>query len=310
MAFSGLVRTLTGMTDLTDLAPLLERQFLRHGRETPIKGLLLNRAEGPSGIIRSVYGPSFCLVVQGAKLSTLGPDTYRYRAGECLIASVDVPVSARIVAASPAEPYLALSFALPPEDVTALVAEAEIAPAPAAPFAALAAGRADPSLCDPIRRLLECLDHPRDRSVLVPLIRRELVWRLLHSSLGAALAQMGARDSHGARVGRACAHIRAHYAQSLRVQDLARLAGMSVPSFHRHFKAVTTMTPVQFQKLVRLQEARRRLMSAEEVASVGYAIGYESPSQFSRDYRRLFGHPPGRDGAAIRARFAPEPALP
>lgn len=306
------------MTEIADLASLLDRQFRRHGRQTPIDGLLLSRAEAPSGVIRSVYRPSFCLVVQGAKLSVLGQQSHRYRAGECLIASVDVPVTARIVEASATEPYLALSLAIPPDEVTSLLVEADARPspipapalAPAPGFAALATGRADAGLCDPVRRLLETLDHQADRPVLVPLIRREIVWRLLQGPLGPWLRQMGTRDSHGARIGRASAHIREHYAQTLRVADLARLAGMSVPSFHRHFKAVTTLTPVQFQKQVRLQEARRRLMADEEVAGVGYAIGYESASQFSRDYRRLFGTPPGRDGAAMRARLLPEPALP
>ena len=125
-----------------------------------------------------------------------------------------------------------------------------------------------------------------------------------------ALRQAGLPESHAARIGRTTAWIRAHYAEPLRVADLAALARMSAASFHRHFKAVTTMTPVQFQKQVRLHEARRLLLGAGDVAGVGYAIGYESPSQFSRDYRRLFGAPPGRDGAAIRARLAPEPALP
>ncbi|WP_309249008.1 AraC family transcriptional regulator [Methylorubrum extorquens] len=133
---------------------------------------------------------------------------------------------------------------------------------------------------------------------------------MLGGPLGPALRQVGLPESHAARIGRATAWIREHYAETLRVADLAALARMSPASFHRHFKAVTTMTPVQFQKQVRLHEARRLLLGAGDVAGVGYAIGYESPSQFSRDYRRLFGAPPGRDGAAIRARLTAEPTLP
>lgn len=298
------------MTTLTDLAPLIERHWFAHGRETPIDGLLLTRAETPSGIVRSVYRPSFCLVVQGAKTTIVGETPYRYAAGQCLLASVDLPVTARITQASAQVPYLALSLAIDPAVVTELLADQAGALVDAPAFAALSTANHDPALCDPLRRLLDLLDAPRDALVLAPLVRREIVWRLLGGALGPALRQIGLADTHAARIGRATAHIRDHYAETLRVADLAALAGMSVPGFHRHFKAVTTMTPVQFQKQVRLQEARRRLIAAEEVARVGFAIGYESLSQFSRDYRRLFGAPPGRDAAAIREQLVPEPALP
>ena len=302
--------TISAMTTLSDLARLIERHWFVHGRETPIPGLLITRAEESTGIIRTVYRPSFCLVVQGAKMSMLGPTPYHYAEGQCLLASVDLPVTSRIVRASADVPYLALSLAIEPVTVAELVAEQVSVPGPAAAFNALATSDHDPALRDPLRRLLELLEHPADQAVLAPLIRREIVWRLLGGTLGPALRQMGLVDTHAARIGRATAFIRDHYAETLRVADLAALAGMSVPGFHRHFKAVTTMTPVQFQKQVRLQEARRRLVAAEEVARVGFAIGYESLSQFSRDYRRLFGAPPGRDAAAMRAQLVPEPVLP
>lgn len=298
------------MTTLSDLAPLIERHWFTFGRETPIDGLLLTRADTQSGIIRSVYRPSFCLVIQGAKTTVLGSTPYRYAAGQCLLASVDLPVTARITRASAQEPYLALSLAIDPATVAELLAERADAFADAPAFAPLLTAEHDPALCNPLRRLLDLLDAPRDREVLAPLIRREIVWRLLGSALGPSLRQIGLVDTHAARIGQATTRIRERYAETLRVADLAALAGMSVPSFHRHFKAVTTMTPVQFQKQVRLQEARRRLIAAEEVGPVGFAIGYESLSQFSRDYRRLFGAPPGRDAAAIRAQLVPEPALP
>ncbi len=298
------------MTSLADLVPLIDRHWHRHGRQTPIDGLLLNRADSPCGLIPALYRPSFCLVVQGGKMSMLGGMRYRYDAGQCLLASVDLPVTSRITNASPQHPYLALSLAIDPAMVAELLVEQAAAlPAPTA-FTALTTSDHDPALRDPLRRLLDLLDCPHDQPVLAPMIRREIVWRLLGGPLGASLRQIGLADTHAARIGRATAHIRDHYAETLRVAGLAALAGMSVPGFHRHFKAVTTMTPVQFQKQVRLQEARRRLIAAEDVAGVGYAIGYESLSQFSRDYHRLFGAPPGRDGAAIRAALTPEVALP
>jgi AraC-like DNA-binding protein len=301
-------------TDLSGLAALIERQWHRFGRETPADGLLLNRAETPSGPIRSVYRPSFCVVAQGAKTTLLGETGFRYAAGQALFASLDLAVTARITEANPARPYLALSLAIDLDALADLLsAQAETlaegaAPAPA--FAPLRTVTLDPDLCDPLARLLTQLDHPRDLPVLAPLIGRDIVWRLLGGPLGPALRQVGLPESHAARIGRATAWIREHYAETLRVADLAALARMSPASFHRHFKAVTTMTPVQFQKQVRLHEARRLLLGAGDVAGVGYAIGYESPSQFSRDYRRLFGAPAGRDGAAIRARLTSEPTLP
>ncbi|MFC3225638.1 AraC family transcriptional regulator N-terminal domain-containing protein [Marinibaculum pumilum] len=295
---------------LTDLAALIDRQWQRHGRETPIEGLHLTRTEAPSGPIHSIYRPSFILVAQGAKATVLGARTFRYEAGRCLISAIDVPVAARITEASAARPYLALALAIEPAMIAELaVAEAAgLAQQPA--FAALAVADLDPALYDPLARLLALLDTPHDRAVIEPLIRREIVWRLLGGALGPMLRQVGLVNGHAARIARATAWIRAHYAEPLRVADLAAQVHMSVPTFHRHFKAVTTMTPVGFQKQVRLQEARRRLLAAESVARVGHAIGYESLSQFNRDYRRLFGAPPGRDGAAIRARLVAEPALP
>lgn len=286
--------------DLRLLAKLLDRQALQFGRDTPIEGLRLTRTETPMEI-RSVYRPSFCAVLQGGKISMLGERAFHYGAGQGLLASVDVPITARIVEASPERPYLAFSVEIDPamvaEMLPALADEAVTEPA----FTALHTDRLDASLLGPLGRLLQLLDTPRDIPVMAPLVKREITWRLLNGSLGPMLRHMGLRDSQAARIGRATAWIRDHFREPLRVSDLAERSGMSVASFHRHFKAVTTLSPVQFQKLVRLQEARRMLLENQEVSAVGYAIGYESASHFSRDYRRQFGAPPGRDIASIRA---------
>lgn len=297
-------------TGLSDLAARIDRQWHRHGRETPVEGLLLNRAERPSGTIRSVYRPSFCLVAQGAKATVLGDKRFLYAAGQGLLASVDLPVTARITEATAGQPYLALSLAIDPAMVAELVGEHAETFRQEGSSPAIATTDLDRDLCDPLRRLLDVMDSPRDLIVIAPLIRREIVWRLLNGALGPLLRQIGLADGRTARIGRATAWLRAHYAEPVRVADLAALAHMSVPSFHRHFKAVTTMTPVQFQKQVRLQEARHRLLCAESVATVGYSVGYESLSQFNRDYRRLFGAPPGRDTVSLRANLLPEPVLP
>jgi len=291
--------------ELAALAESIERHWSRFGRDTPIDGLMLTRAESPSGIIRSVYRPSFCLVVQGAKATMLGDTPYCYAAGQCLLASVDLPVTARITEASASRPYIAMSLAIDPAAVAELVNGHAERLGEGSGSPAIATSGLDRDLCDPLRRLLDLLDSPQDMAVLAPLIRREIVWRLLRGRLGPMLRQIGLADGRTARIGRATAWLREHYADTIRVADLAAIAHMSVPSFHRHFKAVTTMTPVQFQKQVRLQEARRRLLCAEGVAAVGYSVGYESLSQFNRDYRRVFGVPPGRDAMSLRTELLP-----
>ncbi|WP_165856089.1 AraC family transcriptional regulator [Marinobacter sp. JSM 1782161] len=291
---------------LTQLRDLVERQWLAHGPETAIDGLRLTRAEQPSGTIRALYQTSFCIVLQGAKVTAIGETAYHYRLGECLFASVNLPVNSRIVEAAPDKPYLALSLSIDPAMMAELlVAHPEVAYR-GPKQAALVTAPVPDDLYDPVTRLLRLLDQPEDREVMEPLIRREIGWRLLRSPLGPALQQVGMKDSDTARIGRVTAWMHANYQQPFKVAELAAMASMSPASFHRHFKAMTQLTPVQFQKRVRLQEARRLLLSAHEVASVGYQVGYESPSQFSRDYRKLFGAPPGRDKAVMRSNVAIE----
>lgn len=279
---------------------LLWQQWQRFGREAPLEGLRLMVAQEPSGLLHAVYQASFCGVLQGAKMSLLGERAFRYDTGKCLIASMDLPITAQIVEASAERPYMAFSLAVDPAMIADLLLDAAEEPA-AGGFASIAVCRMEADLLDPLGRLLAMLDSPRDLAVLSPLIRREMVWRLLNGPHGAMLRQVGLADSRLARIARAVAWIRDHFAETLRVSDLAALVGMSLASFHRHFRAATAMSPIQFQKQIRLQTARRMLLSdGVEVANVGFSIGYESPSQFSRDYRRLFGEPPGRDGALMR----------
>lgn len=289
-------------TPLDRLKTLLLRQWERFGIDGPLDGLTLRVETQPSEMIHSVYRASFCGVLQGAKVSFLGERAYRYDRGKCLIASMDLPVTARIVEASPDTPYMAFSLAIDPATIADLVLEDGQGAATAASLTTVAVGELDEGLLDPLARLFALLDSPRDLAVLAPLIRREMVWRLLNGPHGAMLRQIGLADSRMARIARVVTWIRDNFDQPLRVADLAALAGMSPASFHRHFRAATAMTPVQYQKQIRLQAARRMLLAdGVEVASVGYAIGYESPSQFSRDYRRLFGEPPGRDAAVMRS---------
>ncbi|MFC4259695.1 AraC family transcriptional regulator N-terminal domain-containing protein [Marinobacter lacisalsi] len=303
------VPTQTNNRALKRLRDLVEQQWLTHGPENAINGLRLTRAREPSGTIRALYQTSFCIVLQGAKVTAVGESAFHYREGECLLASINVPVNSRIVEAASDKPYLALSLSIDPVMISELVvSHPEIAyRAPGQP-AFVTAGIPD-DLYDPVTRLLLLLDQPDDREVLEPLLRREICWRILRSQLGPALQKIGLKDSETARIGQVTAWLQTYYHQPFRVADLAAMANMSPASFHRHFKNITRLTPVQFQKLVRLQEARRLLLSDQEVASVGYQVGYESPSQFSRDYRKLFGAPPGRDKAVMRSSVAIETPL-
>ena len=179
------------------------------------------------------------------------------------------------------------------------------------PVSALAVSDAPAPLLDAVLRLVRLLDQPHDRAALAPLVTREILWRLVTGDQGAAVRQLGLADSNLVHVARAVSWIRDHFAASFRVEEVAEVSGMSVSAFHRNFQAVTAMSPIQFQKQIRLQEARLLLATnPTEVARVGHLVGYDSPSQFSREYRRQFGAPPSQDAQDLRTRLAPEPALP
>ncbi|KEP70766.1 AraC family transcriptional regulator [Thioclava dalianensis] len=267
-----------------------------------IDGLRVTRRTAPTGPFHGRYRPSLCVVLRGAKVSRLGNRSFCYSAGKCLIASLEVPIIAEVVEASPEAPYLAFSLTLDPVTISDLLVEHDNAAPPLhADTPALSVEALPEALIDPLERLLALPARPNDLPVLEPMIRREITWLLLNGPHGAMLRQIGLAESRMARIARAVTWIRANFAQSLNVGELATLAGMSPTTFHRHFKAATALTPVQFQKQLRLQEARRLLLSeGSDVARVGFEIGYDSPSQFSREYRRLFGAPPGRDSAQLR----------
>lgn len=252
-----------------------------------------------------VYEPMLCVILQGAKRTTLGAHSYAYRAGDYLIVSADLPVSGEVLEA----PYAAVGVALDPSMIVDLMREAGEGETDEAPGRALRVSRMDPGLLDAVGRLVGLLDRPGDAPVLAPMIRREIVWRLLAGEHGAMVRQIALKDGRLGRVQRVIARLRERYAEPLRIEDLATLAGMSETSLHRHFKAVTSMSPLQYQKQVRLQEARNRLLSdGRDIAGVGFSVGYDSPSQFSREYSRQFGHPPGRDLDRLRA-LGPQAAV-
>lgn len=267
---------------------------------TAVQGLTLHRRSIPSPPVNVVYEPCFCVVAQGAKDVTFGGREYRYDAERYLLITADLPAMAQVVDATARVPYLALSLRLDPLEVGELVAQ--LGPQLEHPPArALAVSPLDSALLDSVIRLVNLLQHPRDAQVLGPLICRELTYRLLVGEQGPILRQLVSGAGDGQRITHALRWLKAHYSEPLHVERLARETRMSPSALHRHFKAVTTMSPVQYQKLLRLHEARRLMLGeALDAAEASFKVGYESASQFSREYRRLFGAPPRRDIESLR----------
>lgn len=284
---------------------------LRHATESiteALPGVLLLRADAPTEGTHVVYEPMLCFVVQGAKRITVGRQVLLYGEATTLIVTLAMPVVGEVLQASPDEPYLAVGFRLD----TASLAELLLAlpPQPAATSdVALEVLPAEADLLDAAVRVLRLLDRPADLPVLGPLVARELLYRLLSGPHAPALRGLVQGRGRSAQVARAVAWIRQHHDQPLRIADLAAQAALSESAFHRGFKAVTGMSPLQYQKAIRLQEARRRLLAGGvDAAGAGFAVGYGSPSQFSREYARQFGQPPARDVALLRAANASPPA--
>ncbi len=262
---------------------------------TLLPSLEIVRSASPSDPVPAVYRPSLCYVLQGTKEVSVARRPYRYSGGDYLVSSVDLPVTGEIIEATRGRPYLCLVISIEPSLVYDVLQ--------AAPLRlrtdlqeGLYIGRAGPALTDAVSRLVRCLDSSSDCAVLVPGIMREIVYRLLSTPFGAMIADFGMAGSRTQRITRAITHLKNHFAEPLRMTDLARLAGMSVSTFHEHFRQITTLSPLQYQKMLRLQEARRLLVSdGAGAADIGFRVGYQSPSQFSREYARLFGHPPSVD---------------
>jgi AraC-like DNA-binding protein len=291
---------------LEEMRRLIERHSLPGRYRTIVDGVKIASESAPTPTMAGMSDPSLTVVARGVKQTLLNGRAFTYRAGEYLVVSVDLPVTGTILTATAEEPFSVVSIALPPALVAELLLESDgLAPVAARRppgFSGLAVSTATTDLLDPITRILRLLDHPEDIPILGAAYRREIVWRLLQGEQGAVVRQIGLADSSLAQVSRAIRHLRRHSAETVRVEDLAERAGMSLSTFHRHFRQATSMTPIQFQKQLRLQEARALVMTRpHDIAEIGYLVGYESPSQFSREYRRAFGEPPGRDAARLGA---------
>ncbi len=291
------------MEDIAGLAALISRHAPASGMiGTAIPRLTLIRADEPSAPVPAVYDASFCLIAQGAKRVSLGDHSVVYDPASYLLVSVDLPLVGHVLEANADAPYLCCKIDL---DLAALadLITAQGHPAARADLSVLAVYPRDPDLIDAACRLIRLLDNPADIPGLAPLIEREILYRLLSGPHGALLRHMGAADSRLSQVSRAIAAIRQGFKAQLRIDDVAAAAGMSTSSLHAHFKAVTRLTPLEYQKQLRLQEARRLMLAAGASAgAAGFAVGYDSQSQFSREYRRLFGAPPRRDVERLQAR--------
>ena len=289
------------MASLEDLRAQIERHPGEGRIATAIPRVTLYRSTAVTVPTPALYQPLLCIVVQGGKRVLLGNRVLDYTAGRYVVVSIDLPVSVAICQASPDEPYLSFSLALDPALLSDMLLTIPEGATEAGSSPGLAISRLTEDLLDPVTRMLRLLDQPDDIPMLAPLAEREILYRLLRGEQGPMLRQIALADGRLSQISRAIDWIRRHYDQPLRIEALAEVAGMSVSSFHRHFRAATEMSPLQFQKRIRLQEARRLLMSRDiDAARVGFTVGYESPSQFSREYSRLFGAPPRRDAADLR----------
>ncbi len=266
---------------------------------TPIAGLTLIRALAPSPLQYAVSKPLVCLVVQGAKHVTMGPSAFAFGAGDSLLITADVPTVSQITHASLGKPYLSLVLDLDPTLIESLSIEMK-----AVPIGDSTPVRVEPTdreVADAACRLVRLLERPASVPVLQSQLVREMHYWLLAGRHGSAIRRLGMADSHTQRVGRAVNLLRLDYARPIRVEQLAAEANMSPSSFHEHFRAVTSLTPLQFQKQLRLIEARRLMMAdGATPGTAAFAVGYESVPQFTREYGRMFGLPPAKDMKAVR----------
>ena len=288
--------------DRAELAERIAALVPEDGRAQPIPGLFLNRASGTTEPFYGVAEPCLCIIAQGAKALQLGEGHYHYDPFHYLLVTAELPLVGHVVEASTEEPYLSLRLDLDPVIVSQVMVEAGgVVPSGGAERMALDVSPLDVDLLDAALRLVRAAASPREAAVLAPLITREIVYRLLVGAQGDRLRHIAVLGGQGHRMTEAIRRLHAEFDQVVRMEDLAEDLGMSASTFYQRFKDVTGMTPLQFQKEVRLQEARRLLLEGDvDAATAGYRVGYNDPSHFSRDYKRFFGDPPIQDVERLR----------
>ncbi|TDL88800.1 AraC family transcriptional regulator [Vibrio vulnificus] len=289
-----------------ELTQLIESHTGKDGSHpTAIPSLFYSRFSTVTGPNYGVSKPSLCIIVQGMKEVFLAQDRYVYGPADYLIASVNLPITGIVTEASSKNPYLALKLEFTPNQVLEVLQDTQLAVKQKEHAKrGMYVCQIELSLLDAVTRLARLLDNPNDIPVLAPLITKEIIYRVLQGEHGATLGQIAIEGSSAYQIGDVVDHIMNNYDQSFRIDDLAEIANMSVSSLHRHFKEVTAMSPIQFQKQLRLQEARRLLLSeSTDATEAAFRVGYESPSQFSREYSRLFGLPPKEDINRLKATY-------
>ncbi|MGC5328333.1 AraC family transcriptional regulator [Brevibacillus sp. SYSU BS000544] len=292
---------------LQQLAVLIRHHAPSNGmHQTAVPALALMHATQLSEPLESVYKPSICVVAQGAKIATLANETYRYDPSTYLVTSVELPIIGRIIEASPETPYLSLKLSFDTDVIVDIMKEMNCPDfVPAEACRGITVNRTSPELLEAIVRLMQLLNAPEDVPILAPLVTREILYRILQGEQGTFLHQFAISGSHAHNIAHAIQLINRQFNRPLVIEQLAKSVNMSTSAFHKHFKRVTAMSPLQYQKTVRLQEARRLMLTESVQASdAAFRVGYESPSQFSREYARKYGHPPMLDIRKLRGSIA------
>lgn len=284
-----------------ELVHLISSTVNEDGAKEVLPGLFVSRSSKLSTSPSVILQPAFCFVAQGAKSAMLGDELFHYDPGHYLIFTVDLPITFQVEQATPEEPYFGMRLNLRPDVVASVMSDANMKFRKGdAAAKAMSVNPIDVDLMDAVVRLLRLIKTPADQKMLFPLIQKEIVYRLLSGGQGARLGHMIAQaDTH--RVSKAIGYIRDHLDKPLNIDTVARDLGMSVSGFHHQFKSVTAMSPLQYHKQIRLQEARRLMLTGYDAASAGFQVGYEDPAYFSRDYKKQFGAPPQRDISRLRS---------
>ncbi|HKX83588.1 MAG TPA: AraC family transcriptional regulator [Pyrinomonadaceae bacterium] len=285
-----------------ELADRIGKALTTNGVLEIFPGIALARSCASTTPLHSVFTPAFCVIAQGRKRVSLGDESFVYDKGRYLIATVDLPISSCVVEASDQNPYLSFRLDLEPSLLAEVLMESGLElERNGANVKAMDVSTLDADLLSAVVRILRLLEKPGEQQMLLPLIKREIVYRLLKGEQAARLGHL-ITSGDTRRISMAIVHLKENFDQPLRIEDIARELGMSVSGFHHHFKSVTSMSPLQYQKQIRLQEARRLMLGEDlDAASAGFRVGYEDPSYFSREYKKQFGEPPQRDIARLRS---------
>jgi AraC-like DNA-binding protein len=289
-----------------ELAKLIDGHLGQNGTHmTTIPSLFFSRYSNETGPNYGVHKPSLCIVVQGMKEVVLSQERFQYGPADYLVASVKLPITGQVTEASSKQPYLALKIEFTPGQILEVLRDTQIgAVKKENAKRGMYVSKIEPSLLDAVTRLARLLDNPKDIQVLAPLITKEIIYRVLQGEHGGMLKQIAIEGSSTHQISGVIEHIMNNYEKSFKIEELTEIGNMSVSSLHRHFKEVTAMSPIQFQKQLRLQEARSLLLSeSADAADVAFRVGYESPSQFSREYSRMFGLPPKEDIKRLKENY-------